>query len=227
MRFFYIDESGTGLGDKQSPYFLLSAFSIAADDWQLLDAQIGALKRRLVSWAKPEDFEIKGRDLRRGDKFFTGLDWPMRISAFHEIAQVIADLPCEILAVQVAKQHLPEAIAAHDQMYRLAMARLLEAIDATLQRANESGLLLLDAQSDMHSSVQDRRVVDGYRDWVASRHGQTKLIELPWFGFSSFYVGLQMADFTAYLIDFVSNDAVSDRGREELEKAFVHVSYCV
>ena len=79
---------------------------------------------------------------------------------------------------------------------------------------------MLDAQSDMHSSVQDRRVVDSYRDWVASRHGQTKLIELPWFGFSSFYAGLQLADFTAYLIDFVSNDAVSDRGREELEKAF-------
>ena len=94
-------------------------------------AQIGALKRRLVSWAKPEDFEIKGRDLRRGDKLFVGQDWATRVKAFHEIAQVIADLSCEIIAVQVAKQHLPEAIAAHDQMYRLAFTRLLEAVDAS------------------------------------------------------------------------------------------------
>ncbi|MBP8124617.1 MAG: DUF3800 domain-containing protein, partial [Caldilineaceae bacterium] len=64
MILFYIDESGTGLKDKQSPYFVLSATAIPADAEQEMAARVIALKRELVRWAKPEDFEIKGRDLR-------------------------------------------------------------------------------------------------------------------------------------------------------------------
>lgn len=79
---------------------------------------------------------------------------------------------------------------------------------------------MLDMRSDLHSSVQDRRIVDAYRDWVASRTGQTHLIELPWFGFSAFYAGLQIADFSAYLIDFVSNEGTPGRGSLELQEAF-------
>ncbi len=220
MRLFYIDESGTGLKDNKTPYFLLSAFGIPASEWQAVDEQIAALKRRLFSWAKPEDFEIKGRDLKQAQNFFKRQAWPTRINAFHEIAQVIADLPCQVFAVQVAKRNLPESIASNDQMYRLAFSRLLEVIDDELRGLGEPGMLMVDSQSDQHSSVQDRRLVDSYRDWVLSRQGQTNLIELPWFGFSAFYAGLQLADFTAYLIDFVANDDSSDRGKDELGKAF-------
>lgn len=217
---FYVDESGTGLGDKRSPYFVLSAIGIPTSEWQLIDEQVAALKRRLVSYAEPEDFEIKGRDLRRGEKFFKDKDWAARIQAFHEIAQLIADFPCHIFTVQVDKRHLPEFIGSDDQMYRLAMGRLLEAIDAELHHLQEPGMLLFDMRSDMHSSVQDRRLVDSYRQWVKTRPTPTNLIELPWFGFSSFYAGLQLADFAAYLIDFVSNDESSDRGKDELKEAF-------
>jgi hypothetical protein len=70
MMLFYIDESGTGLRDPNSPYFVLSATAIAVRDWKTVDAGVATLKRRMVSWAKPEDFEIKGRDLRRGEKLF-------------------------------------------------------------------------------------------------------------------------------------------------------------
>ena len=84
----------------------------------------------------------------------------------------------------------------------------LEAIDIQLERMHDSGMLMVDMRSDMHSSVQDRRLIDAYRDWVGSRMGLTRLIELPWFGFSAFYAGLQLADFTAYLVDFVSNESI-------------------
>jgi len=70
MLLFYIDESGTGLEDKQTPFFVLAAVAIPADQWQSVDSRTTTLKRRLVSWAKSEDFEIKGRDLRRGEKLF-------------------------------------------------------------------------------------------------------------------------------------------------------------
>ncbi len=217
---FYIDESGTGLGDKGSPYFVLSATSIPADEWKVIDSQITALKRRLVSWAKPEDFEIKGRDMRRGEKFFKGLNWHERVKAIQDVAELISMLPCRIFAVQVDKRELPEYIASDDMMYRLSLSRLLDEIELELVQVNQSGMLLLDMRSDLHSSVQDRRLIDAYRDWIGSRMGQTHLIELPWFGFSAFYAGLQIADFSAYLIDFVSNEGTSGRGSLELQEAF-------
>lgn len=221
MILFYIDESGTSLGDKNSPYFVLSAVGIPASEWKAIDSQVTMLKRRLVSWAKPEDFEIKGRDMRRGEKFFKGLNWPERVIAIKEVANLIALSPSKIFAVQVDKRELPEYVGTNDMMYRLALSRLLDEIDSELERADQqSGMLMLDMRSDLHSSVQDRRLVDAYRDWIGSRVGQTRLVELPWFGFSAFYAGLQIADFAAYLIDFVSNEGTSGRGGKELQEAF-------
>ena len=219
LMLFYVDESGTGLGDKASPYFLLAAIAIPADQWRLVDHEVSTLKQRLISWAKPEDFEIKGRDIRRGEKFFTRQDWQTRVAAFHQVAQLISELPCRILAVQVDKRELPEFVSSHDMLYRLSLTRLLDQIDAELAAAECHGMLMFDMRSDLHSSVQDRRLVDAYRDWVAGRKGETRLIELPWFGFSAFYAGLQLADFSAYLIDFVANEGSPARGSSELMEA--------
>ena len=220
MILFYLDESGTGLGDSRSPYFVLSAIGVPANDWQLIDDQVSALKRRLITWAKPEDFEIKGRDMRRGDKLFKGLDWAARLAAIDRTAQLISELPCRLFAVQVDKRELPEYISSDDIMYRLALSRLLERIDTELSSLERSGMLMFDMRSDLHSSVQDRRLVDAYRDWVSDRQGRTRFVELPWFGFSAFYAGLQLADFSAYLIDFVANEGGSPRGRSELAEAY-------
>lgn len=220
MHLFYIDESGTGLGDKQSPFFVLAAIAIPIDKWSLVDSEVNSLKRHIVSWAKPEDFEIKGRDMRRGDKFFRGQDWRARTQAINAVAQLIAEMPCQIFAVQVDKRDLPDYIASPDDLYRIAFWRLLEELDRELNRLGQPGMLMVDMRSDMHSSVQDRRLIDTYREWLASRDGRTYLVELPWFGFSAFYGGLQLADFTAYLVDFVSNEMERGKGSTELEVAF-------
>ena len=74
MILYYIDESGTGLKDYRSPYFVLSAIAVPVEVNQSLNLAITDLKSDLVSWAKPEDFEIKGRDLRQGDKAFKSLN---------------------------------------------------------------------------------------------------------------------------------------------------------
>ncbi len=220
MLLFYIDESGTGMGDKQTPFFVLAAVAIPVDQWQLIDAQITGLKRRMIGWAKPEDFEIKGRDMRRGEKLFKGQDWGSRARAIKDVAQLIANLPCRVFAVQFYKRDLPDYIGSDDDLYRLAFWRLLEELEAELDGLNQPGMLMVDMRSDMHSSVQDRRLIDAYRDWVNLRAGQTHLIELPWFGFSAFYAGLQLADFAAYLIDFESNEGAGARRSRELQEAF-------
>lgn len=220
MIYFYIDESGTGLGDERSAFFVLTAFSIFAEHWQELDSELAVLKRRLVSWARPEDWEIKGRDLRRGDKFFKEQPWEERVEAITEVAMLLARTPCRIFAVQVDKRDLPDYISSDSDLYRIAFWRLLEMIETQLEEQRSAGMLMVDARSDLHSSVQDRRLLDAYREWTASRHGRTRLVELPWFGFSAFYAGLQLADFAAYVIDFVTNELEFQKRSRELEEAY-------
>ncbi len=132
------------------------------------------------------------------------LDWE-KLGADHDTL-----LPCRVFAVQVDTRHLPEYVASDPDLYRLAFWRLLEEIDAHLEREHQPGMLMVDMRSDMHSSVQDRRLIDAYREWINSRMGRTRLVELPWFGFSAFYAGLQLADFAAYLMDFTSNELERD-----------------
>jgi hypothetical protein len=104
-------------------------------------------------------------------------------------------------------QHLlREYFNSFDDLYRLTFWRLLDEIEAELGRREQPGMLMVDMRSDMHSSVQDRRLVDAYRDWISSRMGRTHLVELPWFGFSAFYSGLQLADFVAYSVDYLANE---------------------
>ncbi|MBP7963684.1 MAG: DUF3800 domain-containing protein [Caldilineaceae bacterium] len=206
MILFYIDESGTGLKDKQSPYFVLSATAIPADAEQEMAARVIALKRELVRWAKPEDFEIKGRDLRRGEKLFSSLDWEERVDAIMKVASLLANSPCRIFTVQVDTRDLPEYISSDADLYRIAFWRLLDVIEHELSQSNRPGMLLMDARSDLHSSVQDRRTVEAYQDWSRGHSNQVHIVGVPWFGFSAFYSGLQLADFAAYLVDFVANE---------------------
>lgn len=219
MKLFYIDESGTGLKDKASPFFVLAALEVADKDMPGLDSSVAALKRRLVGWAKPEDFEIKGRDIRRGEKFFKQLDWEQRLRAMQSIADLIAEQPCRAVAVIVNKPDLPEYVGTDPDLYRIAFWRLLDELNADLAATNDYGLLMADSRSDLHHSVQDRRLIDAYREWVASRVGATRFIDVPWFGFSAFYAGLQLADFVAYMMDFASHEEERS-GRMELNHVF-------
>ncbi len=221
MLHFYIDESGTGLRDRRSPYFVLAATVIPAQELTIVDEQINEFKRRLIPFANPEDYEFKVRELRRGERFFRNLSWSIRAQAIDEMASLIAALPCEILAVQVNKEHLTEYIAAEDQLYAMAFRKLVDMIENLLQQTNQIGMLMVDSRSDLHSSVQDRRLLDVFRQW---QHQKTsRLVGLPWFGFSAFYVGLQIADFAAYMIDFVSNEVDTPFGSAALQAAFRHI----
>jgi hypothetical protein len=219
MFLLYVDESGTGLGDKRTPFFLLSCISFRAADWLHIDNNVLELKQQLVNWAKPEDFEIKGRDIRRGEKFFATMNWESRANAIRDVSKLIADIPCQIIAVQVDKRLLTEYIRSDEQLYRLAFSRLLEEVDRELNLYNQPGMLLIDTRSDLHSSVQDRRLIDVYREWRSS-HQKSNLVEIPWFGFSAFYAGLQLADFSAYMIDFMANELGSSSENHVMRGAF-------
>lgn len=218
MIHFYIDESGTGLRDRRSPYFVLASTAIPVSELGDVDYRINTFKRKLIPFAEPEDFEFKVRELRRGDRFFQGISWPVRAEAIAEMSSIVAELPCEIVAVQVDKRNLTEYIVTDDQLYALAFRKLVEMVEKVLEQRMEPGMLMVDSRSDLHSSVQDRRLLDVYRHIQARK--SSRIVGLPWFGFSAFYVGLQIADFAAYMIDFVSNEVDTPFGSAALQSAF-------
>lgn len=226
MLLFYIDESGTGLEDKRTPYFVLSAFSISAPTCRLLDQQIVDLKRRIFPWAKPEDFEIKGRDIRRGEKFYKNLRWDERVKLIQDIATLISDFPCHIFLVRVDKRDLPEYVASNTDLYRLAFWRLLDEMEVELSQIGQPGLLMVDMRSDLHSSVQDRRLLDAFRDWESALREPSHFIEFPWFGLSAFYAGLQLSDFVAYTFDLLHNRDGSQPD-DELRHAYLRYAHKV
>ncbi len=193
---------------------------VDARDALRFDRSVSALKRQLISWAKSEDFEIKGRDIRRGEKLFCSQSWEERLQSMRSIAGVLADQPVQAFVVLVDKRDLPDSIGSDDDLYRIAFWRLLDEVSSELSRGDDYGMLMADSRSNLHHSVQDRRLVDAYRDWVASRPGESRLVELPWFGFSAFYAGLQLADFVAYMTDFVSHEEERGPGRSELYDVF-------
>lgn len=216
----YIDESGTGLRDRRSPFFVLAATCIPVAALETVDRQVNDFKRRLVSYAEPEDFEIKVRELRRGDKFFRGVSWELRQQAIDDLSALVAGLPCDIVAVQFNKEFRTDYIASDDQLYAVAFRQLLNMIEDKLTRSDDIGMLMVDSRSDLHSSIQDRRLLDVYRQWRIRRREAVRITGLPWFGFSSFYVGLQIADFAAYTIDFAANEIDTPFGSAVMHKAF-------
>ncbi len=226
MWLFYVDESGTGLAQAgkaaQGSHFVLAAVGVDVALLSEMNGAVDAFKKALVPYAKPEDFEIKARYMRQGMGFFKPMPWAERLQAMEALAQLIGRLPCRIFAVVADKRDLPDGITTDVQLYRLVFWRLLDFLQEFLSREDDLGIVMIDARSDLHSSVQDRRLVDAYRDWRVERGSDVAITDAPWFGFSAFYSGLQLADFVAYLLAWEARAREqSSRGnRERLEQVY-------
>lgn len=131
----------------------------------------------------------------------------------------MSDFPCEIFAIGVNKNSLTEYVKTDEALYRIAFTKLLENLNQFLLEQNSRGMLMLDARSDLHSSVQDRRLLDVYQDWC-SASDKSRFIEMPWFGFSSFYIGLQLADYVAYSIEYMRGNKEQTQRSIELQQDY-------
>jgi hypothetical protein len=94
-----------------------------------------------------------------------------------------------------------EDIDTDESLYGAGFRELIKNLNQFLCQQNSRGMLMIDARSDLHSSVQDRRLLNVYREWVSTSE-KSRFVEIPWFGFSSFYVGLQLADYIAYSVAY-------------------------
>ena len=106
------------------------------------------------------------------------------------------------------------------KLYPFTFQRLLDELDSFLKSSNESGILFLDSRSTHSTSKQDDRLVRAYREWVNSRKHDCNFVEQPWLGASQFYVGLQLADYVAYLISLKTQDIQKDDRNFRFLKAF-------
>ncbi|MEG4836599.1 DUF3800 domain-containing protein [Microcoleus sp. B9-D4] len=219
---FYVDEGGTGWKDIETNFFFLASFAIHVQDWSQMDSKFSALKKELLSRREPEDWELKGRDIWQGQGSFKDFQRTVRLRAFKEVSETMSQLPCHIFAVQVNKKRLRETsedIKDDTGLYRLSFNQLLDMLDAYLDLSNETGILLMDSRSTQHTSIQDGRLLRVYRDWKSPKIF-SNFVELPLFGFSEFYTGLQLADYVVYLIDRYSKEAGTASGHTELEEAY-------
>ncbi|MDF0556650.1 DUF3800 domain-containing protein [Kamptonema sp. UHCC 0994] len=218
---FYVDEGGTGWNDRQTNFFFLASFSIHIQHWSQMDREVSALKKVLFSGREPEDWELKGRDIWQGVGAFNNLRRENRLRAFKKVSETLSKLPCHIFAVQINKKRLRETsedIKDDTGLYRLTFNQLLEQLDAYLKQYNETGILLMDSRSTQHTSVQDGRLLRVYKNWKSQKES-SNFVELPLFGFSEFYTGLQLADYVVYLIDRSSKEAGTASGNTELQEA--------
>ncbi len=159
------------------------------------------------------DIDLKASKIRFGKEEIRPLK-NERFKLLTDIAHVIGIGPGDILAVLVDNETLPPTYESGEQIYRVAFWRLLDLIGDYLKCRKEIGIALFDGRSQLHSSIQDRRVVDAYDEYVL-RHGTSPLIEYPLFGFSHFYAGLQLADFCAH---FLMLEQASQRRKRIVEE---------
>jgi len=75
MLLFYVDESGTGLSDKKLDYFILASVAVHIDSCPEMYRNVSSLKRNIFPYLKPEDWEIRGRNIRQGDDAFKKKSW--------------------------------------------------------------------------------------------------------------------------------------------------------
>ncbi len=223
MFLFYTDESGTGSNDNQTNYFVLASLAISEIYSSSNYEQILLLKQNIIKRRDPEDWELKGRNLYQGDDVFKKWSPDAKIRTFLQIAEKLNELPCHIFAIVVDKNKLysdREEMKDEFILYRFTFYRLLEELDEFLRCSNTNGILFLDSRSTHSTSIQDGRLIKAYREWINLHKYNCSFVEQPWLGASQFYVGLQIADYIAYLINLKKQSVKEGSFKAECRKAF-------
>lgn len=223
MYLFYIDESGSGAKDNKTNYFVLSSIAIHATDYKKSHEQIIQLKQNIIKNKKAEEWELKGNELCQGKEVFRNWSFEDRVHTFLTISETVNQLPFHIISIIVNKKILfenREEMKDDLVLYRFAFQNLLNQLDSFLKSSNKSGMLFLDSRSTHSKSKQDDRLLKSYIDWINSIKCDCNFVEQPWLGTSRFYLGLQLADYVAYLISLKTQNIQESHRNFAFLKAF-------
>jgi hypothetical protein len=230
MILFYIDEGGTGWKDQETNFFFLVSFAVPAYYVPEMDRELRSLKQSWLSGDKLTDWELKGRDIWQGQGKFKNVNQKYRCEVFLQLAQNLSQSKCSIFAIVINKKLIIENqeqinkdvkryIKNDTDLYQLSFEKMLDLLNNFLKTSNQTGILLMDSRSTSHNSVQDGRLVKVYQDWIELQEETPCFIEKPWFGFSEFYTGLQLADYVTYLLARRVNEK-KEIASQKLQEAF-------
>lgn len=228
MILFYIDEGGTGWKDQETNFFFLVSLAVPAYCVPEMERELHSLKQSWLSGGKLTDWELKGHDIWQGKGKFKNVNQEYRFKVFLQLAQNLSQSQSSIFAIVINKKSIIEKQINKDveryiendaDLYQLSFKKMLDILNYFLKTSNQTGILLMDSRSSSHNSVQDGRLVKVYEDWIELQEETPCFIEKPWFGFSEFYTGLQLADYVAYLLARRVNEK-KEIASQKLQEAF-------
>lgn len=165
MHLIYIDESGnTGTRkDPDQPIHLIAGLIVPEGDIRAIeDAVEGVMRRHFAVLSTDPDFELHGADLFSGNGAFKGVPPIDRITAIHEVLDMLAGTGAKVIWAAVDKMRQPSSWHPH----QLAFLFLVERIEDYLRPQETLGLLIADECKE----VEDR-LIENLRKYKKTNTG--------------------------------------------------------
>jgi hypothetical protein len=206
LSFVYIDESGDVGFDPTQHFFVLAALVIRVDQCRAIQEKLTKLKQEYFPAIRPEDIEIKGRNIEQAKKFFAHVPLEIRQEIVKRLFELLFAHNISLFATVFSKEEesVRRLNMPPDDVYRYAYKNLIGRLNGFLESKNENGMLLVDSQaSSVRSSLKDDRLVRFHQECLneLTQGGkEIRIIEYPVFVQSEFFAAAQLADLCAYHI---------------------------
>jgi hypothetical protein len=206
VSFVYIDESGTAGLDSTQHFFVLAATVIKVDQCRAIQEKLTKLKQEYFHTIRPEEIEIKGRNIEQAKDFFEHINLDTRREIVKRLFELLFAHNISLFATVFSKEEesVRRLNMPPDDVYRYAYKNLIIRLNEFLESKNEFGMLFVDSQaSSVRSHLKDDRLVRFHQEClneVTQAGKQIRIVEYPVFVQSEFFAAAQLADLCAYHI---------------------------
>jgi len=206
FNFIYIDESGAAGFDPVQHFFVIAALIIKVDQCRMMQEKLTKLKQEYFPAIRPEDIEIKGRNIEQAKKFFKHISFETRQEIIKRLFELLFAHEISLLATVLSKEEesVRRLNMSPDDVYRYAYKNLVIRLEKFLEVQNTEGVLLIDSQaSSVRNHLKDDRLIRFHQECLselASRQRQSRIVDYPLFVQSEFFAATQLADLCAYHI---------------------------
>ncbi len=205
MYLIYIDESGTPSKRDKSRFYILSAFIINEDQWQIVDTEVNSFKTKWFPKLSPENVELHGVDIAYGKKVFRSLGPAGTLQLLDEVYRLVAGFDCTLAAVIVDKNRCWSGVSPFVWAHRLLFERLCKFLKKknTVRVAQNLtphyGLMMIDSIS-IRFDNKTRALLRGFLKAGTHYLSNEFLIEDPLFVNSQYRNMAQLTDLVVYCL---------------------------
>jgi hypothetical protein len=201
MYLFYVDESGAPYSySPTSEFFVLSTIIIQDVEWDKLNAQILALKRKYFPSGDLAQIEIKGSDIWNSLGSFDGFDDAKIDQIMTDLGNLIASSNLRIISTVVKKQLYIFYNSGKD-MLNESWKYLLERIEMFLtgEGKGQHGLVIMDSINRDADKKKDA-LLDGFKMLGTGQVNLDHILEIT-FTDSGLKNMIQLTDVVAYIVN--------------------------